>query len=280
MLGACWGDDGADRNATHLWNANIASRRDFFLNVTQAQCLADANCGCAAVTHCLGLDVTSTAALDCVPSCDGDVYTLCGAGLDAPPGYALSLDCGKIGQSCDVVAECVDDVIVSCDGSEPATCRDGARPLYCDDGALREGPDCDGLGLGCLDGKCQGTGATCVNTTSSREEVVVYDGVSCQDGVLDACVDGKQASFTCAEQGPGFTCQSVMGVPFCGLASDCLPARDGSPSEANPPACDGNSVTFCNAGRLDEIDCLSLGFTGCQVDRSAGLYGCTPTLTY
>lgn len=278
VAGSCMPDDGVDRNATHLWHATIASPRSYHLKVKQARCLADARCGCAAVVQCLGYEVISGVAADCTSGCDGDVFVACGEEYDVAPGYAVTLDCAKLGQSCDEVAICSDSAGVACDGSEPSQCRDGAPPLYCDDGALQQGPDCAALGLGCADGVCQGTGATCTNVSFPTEGVVGYEGVACNAGTLEACVNGRIASVDCATRGPGFDCQSVDGVPFCGLASDCLPAGDGSGSPT-PPSCQGASLTFCNAGRLDTVDCLSLGFTGCTVDRSAGLYGCTPTPT-
>ena len=160
---------------------------------------------------------------------------------------------------------------------EDDLCRAGERPLFCDEsGATVQGPDCQALGLGCeaVNGKCQGTGAACVNKESSDFDSVNFEAVSCSAGKLEACVNGKTQTVDCATLGPGFTCQSAGGKPFCGLASDCLPAGDGTGSMTNPVSCDGTKVTFCSAGRLETLDCLSLGFTGCSVDNG---YGCTPT---
>jgi hypothetical protein len=197
--------------------------------------------------------------------------------VDLREGLAVSIDCARIGQRCQLSGICVDDVGSACDGSEPV-CRAGARPLYCDDGALREGPDCAALGLDCANGECQGTGAACANQSFSSQQIVAFEGVSCQGGTLEACVAGKRASLPCAEQGPGFDCQSVDGVPFCGLAGECLPAEVGGSTDYAAATCDGTRLTFCNAGRLETLDCADLGFTGCEVDTSLGHYGCTPGL--
>jgi len=45
---------------------------------------------------------------------------------------------------------------------------------------------------------------------------------------------------------------------------------------SHPASCDGATLTFCSAGRLEHVDCLALGFTGCEIDRSNSRYGCIP----
>jgi hypothetical protein len=40
--------------------------------------------------------------------------------------------------------------------------------------------------------------------------------------------------------------------------------------------CDGATVVICNAGRVDRVDCRSLGFTGCEVNKVNHTYGCIP----
>jgi hypothetical protein len=281
VLGSCWPDDGVPRVAAEFWNAKIGARRNYYLNVMQARCLADARCGCEAMEHCLGYAFQSGLAPGCQSRCDGEVFRGCGESVDLPEGYGVSIDCARIGQRCQLSGICVDDVGGACD-DEPPVCRAGARPLYCDDGALREGPDCAALGLGCANGECVGTGADCGIGDFTLEEIVAFEGISCQAGTLEACVAGKRASLACAEQGPGFDCQSVDGVQFCGLASECLPPdAGGSQNSADPRAtCDGTRLTFCNAGRLETLDCVDLGFSGCDVDGGESHYGCIPSLSF
>ena len=36
-------------------------------------------------------------------------------------------------------------------------------------------------------------------------------------------------------------------------------------SSTNPAVCTGKVLAFCNAGRLEHIDCTTLGFTECEV---------------
>ena len=61
---------------------------------------------------------------------------------------------------------------------------------------------------------------------------------------------------------------------FCGIADECVPA---APAEGSGPdeSCEGSTLVFCNAGRIERIDCIELGFEGCRVD---GDLGCVPGL--
>ena len=101
-----------------------------------------------------------------------------------------------------------------------------------------------------------------------------YEGLGCSGNTLTACVNQQQTTVDCSTLGPGFTCQTLGSQYFCGLANQCVPADNYSGSTSNPVKCDGNTVVFCNAGRLEHIDCLSLGFTGCEVNHGAAKYGC------
>jgi hypothetical protein len=106
--------------------------------------------------------------------------------------------------------------------------------------------------------------------------------IACTGTTFEACVNARRHEFDCSSYGPGFTCQSYDGVPFCGLASECRPgnvvdadwelSQQGKPE----PSCDGTTLVFCNAGRLERIDCTELGFTGCDIDDGLG---CIPSPT-
>jgi len=274
IAGCSLSDDGMPRTVAELWNAHREERDWFNSNITQARCLADARCGCAAMDHCLGFRLESGAAPGCLPSCSGDVFRACGEAADLPDGYAVEVDCARVGQRCDATRACVDDPGAVCSDSDLPTCS-SPRPLFCERGGWRAGPDCVALGLGCAEGNCQGTGEACTSDPYIDPESVELGDVSCQGGTLAACVNGKRASFPCAEQGPGFECQSVDGQAFCGLASECLPADLNNYPNISVATCDGTHLTFCNAGRLDSIDCTELGFAGCQKD-AGDRYVCGP----
>ena len=268
VVGSCAPDDGVARNATHLWLSHLAAPSSYYRFVEQLTCLANANCGCAAVEHCLGLTYHQPPAV-CTSQCEGDVFTGCGDEVQ------LSLDCGRLGLSCDPAAVCVAEAKVACDASETPSCNAQGEVTYCDDGARRKTP-CQALGFKCVAGKCVGEGASCSASTASDSELVIPIGTACAGSTLQGCLGGQATSIDCATQGPGFSCQSRDGSFFCGLASECVPAGNYAASAATAATCDGTKLGFCNAGRLEQLDCSELGFSGCEIDKKVDHYGCTP----
>jgi hypothetical protein len=266
VIGSCMPDDGVARNAAHIWLGHLAAPRSYFRSSAQLECLANADCGCDAIEHCLGWSY-ARAPESCVGRCDGDVFTGCGDEVQ------VTIDCGRFGLSCDPAANCVAEAAVACDGSEPTTCSAAGELRFCDDDFMRQAP-CQSLGFSCVAGKCTGGGAACAEQSSGQAELVDLVGTACAGATLTACVGGGTAEVDCATYGPGFTCQALDGSFFCGLAAECVPADNYA--SAQPASCDGNQLTFCNAGRLETIDCLALGFSGCEVDSSMNRYGCTP----
>jgi hypothetical protein len=205
----------------------------------------------------------------CAGACSGDVFTGCG------DGAKQVFDCGRLGLSCDPQANCVAEAPVACDGSASPTCTAAGEVEFCDDGFVRRTP-CQALGFACDAGQCVGKGASCTATPTSEYELVQPVGTGCAGSTLQACLGGKTTSIDCATQGPGFSCQTLDGSFFCGLAAECVPADNYL--AAQPQTCEGTVLSFCNAGRLEHLDCAALGFTGCEVDSKIGHYGCTPGL--
>jgi len=267
VLGSCVPDDGIARNAAHLWLAHLAAPRVYFRFGEQLACLANANCGCAAVEHCLGLVYRAAPAV-CTGSCQGDVFTGCGDEVE------LSMSCSRFGLDCDSAASCVAETPVACERSEPPTCTADGAVEFCDDGFIREAP-CQALGFSCVEGKCVGNGDNCTSDSSGAPESVTPIGTACSGSMMQACLGGRTTSIDCATQGPGFSCQALNGSFFCGLAAECLPASNSSAPEL--AICDGATLTFCSAGRLEHLDCTELGFSGCNIDSKLGHYGCTPS---
>lgn len=266
VVGSCMPDDGVARNATHIWLGHLAAPRTYFRSSAQLECLANADCGCEAIEHCLGWSYAQPPE-SCVGHCEGDVFTGCGDEVQ------LTIDCGRFGLKCDPAANCVAEAAVPCDGSEPATCSADGELLFCDDDFMRKAP-CQSLGFSCVAGKCTGGGAACAEQSFAEDELVDVAGTACAGATMTACVAGKTAEVDCASYGPGFRCQARDGSFFCGLAAECVPADNYA--SAQPASCDGNQLSFCNAGRLETIDCLALGFSGCEVASSMNRYGCTP----
>ena len=267
VIGSCMPDDGIARNATHLWLSHLASARMYYRFVGQLSCLANSDCGCAAAEHCLGWAYHQPPAA-CSSQCEGDVFTGCGDGIQ------LSVDCSRLGLSCDPTGFCVPEAKVACAGSEPPSCTAQGEVTYCEDGAWHKTP-CQALGFQCVAGKCVGEGASC-SGSSGDSELVNPVGTDCAGNTLHACLGGQTTSIDCATQGPGFSCQARDGAFFCGLAAECVPAGNYAASASTAATCAGTMLSFCNAGRLEHLDCAELGFTGCEIDKKLDHYGCTP----
>jgi len=277
VIGSCIEDDGIERNLGFMWNEDLEPDISYFRYARQAACLARARCGCRAVKACVGFGLTLGDAGSCEP-CTGSVATICGA------GYSATVDCGALGLTCDPRAICAPAPAMACDTATfSPTCTNG-RPQVCRKlaaaGAVLAGPDCAKLGLTCTGGRCVGTGPSCPSTSFPPDGVTALHGLGCIGADLDVCMGGQHATVRCADRGPGFACQTFGGQSFCGLASECAPPVEGPSLTAPAGECEGNSVVICNAGRIDKIDCTTLGFTGCEFNKSLAKYGCIPGPTH
>ncbi|MEO6598705.1 MAG: hypothetical protein ABIQ16_02450 [Polyangiaceae bacterium] len=274
VLGACLPDDGVARNADYLWSGEASGDQFYQRYQMQLDCLANSACGCAATANCLGY--TAGPVTTCESGCIGAVFTACGPDFDLNAGFGVDVDCQSVGLRCDPAAICLDSAPTACDATFVGGCNAAGQPEYCDDDLIRHGPTCADLGLKCAAGACVGSGAACSNSRSADPQSVHFEGTACNGVTLSACVGGKLTTVDCTTRGPGFGCQHLGDDFFCGLADECL--RPNGFGSAAPTRCVGSSLEFCSAGRLEHIDCLALGFTGCTVDAAHGLYGCTPGL--
>jgi hypothetical protein len=283
VIGSCYPDDGVSRVVDGLWHSEVSS--SFWPRFRlQAECIVAAGEGCRALDECLGWTLAESSG--CTPgrTCDGTVFKYC----FERPGFAnveQVMDCGTIGLSCDTRTVCVEPPAVTCDPDTYVPNCEGGRPRGCPPvGVVSQGPVCADVGLACEAGElggaatiisdCVGAGAPC-----SPSSAKVYDGVACVGERLDACIGGRRETIDCTVVGEGFSCQEYDGFAFCGLASACLPAnhqgdRDVPQGGIPEPFCDGAVIEFCNAGRLERVDCTTLGFTGCDVEAG---YGCVPS---
>jgi hypothetical protein len=272
VAGSCIPDDGINRNMARFWDPlgppNFWSRFR-----AQARCLATSGGGCAAARTCLGYQV-ALGGPACTTSCAGGVVTACGQ--EGGRTVRFNADCGKVGLSCDPLAFCSDARATACAFNDfVPSCAEG-RGLFCNDDATARTAPCDGLQLTCDKGQCTGTGAACPGGFSSSEGQVDLVGLGCEGSRLRACVGGKEQMIDCAGlgEGQGFSCQTAGGTSFCGLGAECVPSE----SASGTTTCEGSTVVFCNAGRLQRVDCAALGFTGCDLDAKQGHYGCIPGL--
>jgi hypothetical protein len=269
VVGSCIPDDGVARSGGHIWAEHLGAPLFHYRLGAQLDCLANAACGCAAVEQCLGVTYGVAPEAGCATQCDGDLLTGC------EDGQQLTVNCGHLGQSCDTSLNCVSEPAQACDGTNGPTCTAEGEVLYCSRGILRKTP-CQSLGFSCLNGECVGEGSACADSPDAAQLEIV--GTGCSGDTLQACLGRHTTTLDCTTQGPGFGCQAAGGVFFCGLAADCTPPNE-SGLPATPASCDGSVLSFCNAGRLEHVDCTSLGFSGCEIDTSIPHYGCTPGVT-
>ncbi|MCB9582001.1 MAG: hypothetical protein H6717_33515 [Polyangiaceae bacterium] len=254
LIGSCLPDDGAARYLAAYYYERDSGER-WRLDVVD--CLAGKTNGCAAVTQCLGASADLTG--PCEPRCAGSIFERCDDTLH------FRIDCAKQGRRCDADQGCVAcDAGPACDYSSYVDHCDGDRPIRCLDGMETTLSPCALWGLTCVDDAatlgsayCAGAEGSCTVDHHGSPELA---GVACTADGLQVCVNGGLHHIDCAEVGAGFTCQTLGSTAFCGLAAECDP----TPSTVADATCDGDSLTFCNAGRIDKLDCKQLGFTGCN----------------
>lgn len=254
VLNSCLSDDGFLRTQTYL--RGNAGGYAYPNGAAMVACLAEVTDGCAGVRACFGL--SDPAADDPCDTCMGNVAVLCGDGK-------VRWDCDAIDATCSA-GRCIPRGGAACDEQTqtgPPTCDEEGRPVHCDD-VVQRGPSCPSFGLACAPeggytGACRGTGAECTARDSDLA-IDYYTGVACTGDTLTACLDGRLGDLDCTRFGRGFGCRESSGAFFCGTASECDPL-------SFQPACEGVQRVFCNAGKIERIDCTDLGFSGCG-DRS------------
>ena len=249
LLNSCVSDDGFLRTQTYL--RGHAGGYAYPNSDAMVACLADVSDGCAGVRACFGLSEPQDD--DPCDTCMGNVAVVC---ID-----------GKVRWDCDAIdATCSAGRCIPRDGEEceepsgPLTCDQEGRPFHCDDNVGQRGPSCPSFGLLCAPegghtGAGQGTGAECTARDSDLA-IDYYTGVACTGDTLTACLDGRLGDLDCTRFGRGFGCQEFSGAFFCGTASECDPVTF-------QPACEGAQRVFCNAGKIERVDCTELGFSAC-----------------
>lgn len=226
---------------------------------------------CDAVLACAGERLVPRQ--DGIPACEygcsGDVLNYC------VPHLVYDVDCTVYGLGCRERVDvegflCAEPDAAACDVFTYERRCKGERPYGCSAGFERSEVRCDEHGLTCVNGQCEGTGRACEGGSVGFDAVEYDDGIACLDeATLEVCIGGRVQPVRCAMLGHGFTCRT--GRPgtsdpaaFCGLGAEC------APDELAELSCDGTRLTGCNAGRIDSIDCTSLGFATCTTsDRGA-----------
>jgi len=260
LIGSCIPDDRPNGHLSGFYTDFEPS--DSYNLAASIQCLSAKTNGCEGVKECLGVQVT----LDgpCVDTCAGNVAIAC------DDEVKFTIDCSRIGLTCHG-GDCIGGPPKACDEATfQETCVGGA-PHTCTS-RERIGPKCADLGLVCETGTmgpaCVGTGPACQSNGTSPLSPSFDEGLACDGSTLSACLNGKTATRECAGVGQGFGCHSSGSAFFCGLGAECNPLES-----KWTETCDGDSVVLCNAGKVEKIDCKSLGFAGCLAGKGV----CVPS---
>jgi hypothetical protein len=257
FVGSCLPDDGINRTLNRYYTRKGGGGADAAIN-ERTQCFNTKTNGCEAVKECLGVSADLTG--PCEPSCSGDVFSACDDSLK------FTFNCARIGLSCSAEErECVKEPLgAACDYDTYMTSCENGAPKVCTAAGEALGPTCSDYGLTCAIGAlseeaaCVGAGASCMEQIGSSTSIYLDQGGTCAGDILTTCVNGGEHALDCKSLAQGFTCQTGAASSFCGLEAACDP---GSETDAT---CEGDSVVVCNAGRVEKVDCKSLGFTGCS----------------
>jgi len=248
---------GVSRCTLTVAGVNLAAyARQASIDAPTVSCLAAARTDCDAARRCLNGGMTPEACtMFQARTCAGSVLVTC---TDATGTGALGtarFDCASGGETCVAVvdggvgcgaAACADGTAARCNGDLVETC---------DSGILHD-VDCAQLGAACtaLGGppRCRGRGATCSNTVLGSGQPLRCDG-----SVLVSCWDGQEARFDCALIGADCFPTVATGSFNCALGNQCDAATFSS-------TCDGNTLHYCNDGKLAALDCAAAGYTSCD----------------
>lgn len=221
-----------------------------FLDVTSIACLAAAR-DCTGVATCVYGSPEPCLRPPGNAFCRGDFAVHC-----IQPGLDSAEDCASAGFLRDPGATCLkgDSGNAECGfgrcGTAPSAACDGNVALQCSDGVLLRwtcpsgshcGPDPSNPGAG----TCIGDGAPC---TADR----------CDGSDAIWCVEQREWRLACGHLPiPGACTLDDAGVASCAPEPDlaCDPSQ-------YLDHCDGARLVYCD-GDEREIDCTTLGFTGC-----------------
>jgi hypothetical protein len=232
----------------------------FHFSPSEVNCIANAGHDCAAAKKCIAGNATPATCSGNAKSCNGNTWQQCSAAAGTGGNEGIqTFDCAAYGQLCVTNNGNTDCGYGTCSGVSSGCVSPDGTPggnfLQTCNGGILERTDCTRVDASCnpsgVAPHCRGNGATCskgpFGDTSLR----------CDGSVLVTCADGQEARYDCGNDALG--CYAgVGGNAFgCALGTACDPNSFGA-------TCQGLTLSFCNKGVVQSVDCGSFGFTSCS----------------
>lgn len=245
------------------------------------KCLSSAR-SCVDVSACMHGGGDAQAATFCsqrpgvVSGCDGDRLVSCG---EDDAHEASLVDCAAIGASCREVKSAGGLVVRAC--WSPQKCPAGAPDLRCDG---------KGAVISCRDGAYERVTCSPGTACEERHDEAGETLASCELPGRRRC-DMKGARH-CEEDRLVECDRSARGSSSKARVTDCvgfglrcagLGPRAGCyvPSKVECdkellPRCEGSSVVFCAAGRIQKVSCGAIGLGICDASAKGSMAACAP----
>ena len=224
------------------------------LSATEVNCIANAGSDCAAAKRCLSNGNTPATCSGVATSCVGNVWQQCNVAAGSAGNNGIqSFDCGSVGEMCVTNNGNTDCGFGTCSGGA-ATCS-GTLVQSCNNGVLQQN-DCAKIDATCnpsgiAGAHCRGNGAACSKGPFGDTTL------RCDGSVLVSCTDGQESRTDCSRYALGCFTSSGANAFACAAGTECDPASFSA-------ICMGTSLTFCNKGVKQTVDCKSVGFTACN----------------
>jgi hypothetical protein len=231
---------------------------------SQADCVAAAGSNCAAAKRCLAGGNTPTVCPTVHESCDGTTWNSCTSTVGSGGSFGeRTFDCAAYGELC--IASTADCGVGTCQPAQGACVTADGKPggnfvEGCYGGGTTKRRDCGRLAASCIPpglttvAHCRGNGAACTAPATGD------DTVGCDGNVLLHCLDGQLGREDCGQYKLGCFAKLSGSGYGCALGNDCDPY-------ATAATCAGKSLTLCNNGKLQTIDCGAIGFATCDASN-------------
>lgn len=253
-----------------IMEGNVGTEQYPLLNKSTLGCLSKAK-NCSEMNICIkGTEELASHCKEKGHICVGDTYVECkGQGM-----IDIMQDCKQIGLKCIQVDDHARCSIGECDKAKVYPYCDGDNLIDCDKGIIETKSCPFSLGISCKqsngeaicklygggkclgdqgEAECKGTEGDCGGDFQPH----------CEGDRFVSCRKGKIALLDCPSLYSGFTCiynEKNKNMP-CGFKTDqCEITKDN--------CIDNDTLAYCFFGKIETIDCLSLGYSKCIKSES------------